>query len=136
MPVQQIGSLFVPVSRLEQSIEFYTGMLGLVCRGIEDWGEGSRGATLFFDPHPDHAALLTLAEMKEPIPVSDRPWFNLACSKVSELHGALQAKGCRVSGLETWDSPWNHHVMFDVSDPDGQRINLIEMVPVGTMQAT
>lgn len=133
MPIQQIGSLFVPVSDLERSIEFYTQTLGLICRGIEDWGDGNRGATLFFDPHPQHAALLSLVETKGPVSLSGRPGFNLTCSDVPGLHAALKEQGCRVTDLETWDSPWNHHVMFDVFDPDGHIINLIEMVPLAAI---
>jgi catechol 2,3-dioxygenase-like lactoylglutathione lyase family enzyme len=135
MPIQQIGGVFVPVTQLERSILFYTKTLGLICRGIEDWGDGKRGATLFFDPHPEHAALLTLAETKDPISAQANLNFNFKCSEARELHAALQAKGCRVTDLETWDSPWNHHIMFDAFDPDGHRINLIEMVPIGALKA-
>lgn len=136
MPIQQIGSLFIQVSNLEQSISFYSDILGLVCRGIEDWGDGKRGATLFCDPHPDQAALLSLAETKGPIPVLTQPLFNFKCSDVPALHEALKVKGCRVTDLETWDSAWNHHVLFDVFDPDGNMINLIEMVPIEASQTT
>jgi catechol 2,3-dioxygenase-like lactoylglutathione lyase family enzyme len=136
MPIQQIGGLFVSVSNLERSILFYTEMLGLVCRGIEDWGDGNRGATLFFVPHPEHAALLSLAETKGPITVIDRPNFNFKCSDVPGLHAALKSKGCRVTDMEKWDSPWNHHVMFDLFDPDGHMINLIEMVPIPAIPTT
>ncbi|MBP1993048.1 VOC family protein [Paenibacillus eucommiae] len=136
MPIQQLGSVFLPVSNLEQSIVFYTEILGLVCRGIEDWGDGSRGATLFCDPHPDHAALLTLAEMKGSIPVYERPVFNFKCISVPEMHADLKLRGCRVTELESWDSPWNHHVLFDVFDPDGHMINMIDMVPIKDVQAT
>ncbi|GIP40675.1 hypothetical protein J31TS4_39550 [Paenibacillus sp. J31TS4] len=130
MLTTQIGSIFIPVNHLERSISFYTEMLGLVCRGIEDWGGGSRGATLFFQPHPKDAALLSLAERKEPIPVTPFPSFNIRCKDVRTLHTELQARGCQVSGIETWDSEWNHHVMFDVFDPDGHRINIIELSPI------
>lgn len=136
MSIQQIGGVFIPVSNLERSILFYTENLGLVCRGIEDWGDGNRGATLFCDPHPEHAALLSLAELKEPIPVFNRPIVGFKCSDVPEMHTALKVKGCRVTELETWDSPWNHHEMFDVFDPDGHMINLIKMVPVAAAQTT
>ncbi|MFK7697729.1 VOC family protein [Paenibacillus sp. HJGM_3] len=130
MPVQLLGGVFVSVTNLERSIEFYTEMLGLHCRGIEDWGDGRRGATLFFKPHPEHAALFSLAEVKGPILTSEQPAFNFKCSEIPDLHEALQVKGCRVTELESWDSPWNHHLMFDLFDPDGHRVNLIELVPI------
>jgi lactoylglutathione lyase len=136
MPIQQIGGIFIPVSNLERSILFYTETLGLVCRGIEDWGDGNRGATLFCNPHPDHAALLSLAEMKEPFTAIERTMFNFKCSDIPEMHRALKSKGYRVTELEVWDSPWNHHVMFDMFDPDGNLFNLIEMVPIAVGQTT
>ncbi|AEI43445.1 VOC family protein [Paenibacillus mucilaginosus] len=129
MPIQRIGSIFLPVSDLERSIAFYSE-LGLVSRGMEDWGDGRRGATLFCDPHPEHAALLTLAEVSDPPAAWDHSVMCLNCSDVTGMHTELQGRGVRVTELETWDSPWNHHVMFDVYDPDGHRVNLIEMVPV------
>jgi lactoylglutathione lyase len=92
MRIQQIGGVFIPVSNLERSISFYTEGLGLVCRGIEDWGEGKRGATLFFDPHPEYAALLTLAETNDPTAVASRPSFNFKCSNARELQAALHTQ--------------------------------------------
>lgn len=130
MAVILLGSILIPVSRLEASIEFYTNHLKLACRGIEDWGDGQRGATLFVSNPPAGAAMITLAETKEPFAVSDRPWFNFSCSDVREMHRLLEAHGCRVTELTSWDSPWNHHLMFDLYDPDGHPINLIEMIPI------
>jgi hypothetical protein len=37
--------------------------------------------------------------------------------------------------LESWDSPWNHHVLFDAFDPDGHMINIIEVTPFTAEQA-
>jgi len=130
MMTKQIGSIFIPVKELERSISFYTEMLGLVCRGIEDWGGGNRGATLFFQPHPESGTLLTLAELKEPIPVISFPSFNIKCEDVRTLQKDLHSRGCRVSNIETWDSEWNHHVLFDLFDPDGHMISLIEITPI------
>ncbi|AZN42713.1 VOC family protein [Paenibacillus albus] len=129
MTLKHVGSIFIPVSSLEQSIAWYTERLGLVCRGIEDWGGGSRGATLFFQPHPEHAALLSLAERMEPIQTEDFPRFNFQCDDAETLHAELQATNGRVTELELWDSEWNHHVLFDVFDPDGNRINIIQVTP-------
>lgn len=130
MAIKRLGSIFIPVGRLEASIEFYAGSLGLTCRGIEDWGEGKRGATLFVSNPPEGAALITLVESAEPVVVPDRPWFNFACIDVEEMHRSLLAQGCRVTELVSWDSPWNRHLMFDVFDPDGHSVNLIEMIPI------
>lgn len=133
MSIQKIGSLFIQVSQLERSIAFYRDSLGLVCRGIENWGDGRRGATLFFDPHPDHAALLTLEEVEQ-VNASSLvcPSFNLTCENASELHQNLLKKGVRVTELETWESPWNRHLMFNAIDPDGHQVHLIEMIPLAS----
>ncbi|WP_314591127.1 VOC family protein [Paenibacillus terrigena] len=48
MMTKQIGSIFIPVKELERSISFYTEMLGLVCRGIEDWGGRQSWSYAFF----------------------------------------------------------------------------------------
>ncbi|MDQ1909690.1 VOC family protein [Paenibacillus sp. GD4] len=130
MHIQQIGSVFITVSNLERSVLFYTETLGLTCRGIEDWGDGKRGATLFFNPHPPNAALLTLAEQQGEFDSQRKSSFNFKCKNAPEFYESLQSKGCRVTALETWNSPWNHHVMFDLYDPDDNKINVIEMVPV------
>lgn len=130
MTTKQIGGVFIPVSSLERSIAWYTEHLGLVSRGIEDWGGGSRGATLFFQPHSEHAALLSLAERKERIQATeDFPRFNLQCDDAESLHANLSASNSQVTELEIWDSEWNHHVLFDVFDPDGNRVNIIQVTP-------
>lgn len=133
MSIQQIGSLFIQVSDLDRSISFYTTTLGLVCRGIENWGDGKRGATLFFDPHPQQAAFLTLVEKTDSAITSlERPMFNLICKDAKRLHESLTAQGGQVTPLKAWESPWNRHLMFDVTDPDGHPISLIEMIPLAT----
>lgn len=48
MAVSGLGTVFVYVGQLERSIDFYK-KVGLKARGIEDWGIGKRGATLFFN---------------------------------------------------------------------------------------
>lgn len=134
MYLEQVGGVFIPISNLERSILFYTETLGLVCRGIEDWSDGKRGATLFFQPHPKHAALVTLVESKGSVPSQKEASFNFKCKDARQFHADLQAKGCRVNAIETWDSTWNHHVMFDLFDPDGHKINFIEMIPLAVAQ--
>jgi len=63
MPAVNIGTIFIQVTVLEKAIEFYTHMLGLSSRGIEVWGEGKRGATLFFGHTA--APMVTLVEVNE-----------------------------------------------------------------------
>lgn len=124
MPAVNIGTIFIHVTVLEKSIEFYTKLLGLSSRGIEDWGEGRRGATLFFD----HASvpMVTLVEVREVVKF-EQAYFNLNCTAIEEMYQLFKDSGYKVTELEQWESDWNNHVLFDVKDPDGNVINLIEM---------
>lgn len=126
MPVVDVGTVFVGVSDLERSISFYTKALGFVNREIEDWGDGRRGATLFF-PIPG-ATLFTLAE-KEHVQVFSEPVFNLTCKNAVSLYHELKEAGYQVTELEQWETEWNNHVLFDLIDPDGHMIAMIEMNP-------
>lgn len=131
MAVKELGGVFVHVTNLERSIPFYEA-LGLRLRGIEDWNPG-RGATFFISPEHDGCPLLTLVE-SEHVQVLKHPPFNLNSVNVKEMHGELIAKGIKVSELEEWTSPWNHHSLFDAFDPDGHMICLIEVTPIEQKQ--
>lgn len=128
MTVNFLAGVFLPVSNLERSVDFYTKELGLRCRGIERWGE-SRAATLFTHPDKDDYGMLCLEETAGKIVPAPKPFFNLNVSGVEALHKSLHNRFIRVSDLEVWDSPWNTHMMFDVYDPDGHPINLVEWAP-------
>jgi lactoylglutathione lyase len=125
MPVMNVGTVFVNVSNLERSIEYYTQVLGLVSRGVEDWGDGRRGATLFFNDSKGKP-MITLAET-ENVQVHKTPLFNLNCTEVEELHSNINERGHKVSEINRWESEWNNHILFDVFDPDENTINLIEI---------
>lgn len=129
MGVQSLGSVFVRVTNLENSIPFYSA-LGLHCRGIENWDPG-RGATFFFNQNHDGWPLLTLIETDD-VQVLDHPAYNLNSTNVRDMHRDLELSGYKLKPLEEWTSPWNHHVMFDVCDPDGHMINIIEVTPVAS----
>ncbi|MFE5321257.1 VOC family protein [Paenibacillus sp. NPDC056579] len=125
MPVVTLGGVFIQVTNLEQSIKYYTEVLGFRARGIEDWGNGERGATLFFD-EPQGKPLVTLAEAAR-VPAAERPLFNLQCTDIEAMHKQMREAGHPVSELVQWDSEWNRHLHFDLHDPDGNPINLIQV---------
>lgn len=127
MPVKLLGGIFIRVTHLEQSISFYSA-LGLRLRGIEEWDPG-RGATFFPSPEHDGWPLMTLIE-SDKVQVLEHPVFSLNATDVKEMHKLLGLKGFKVTELEEWTSPWNHHYMFDVYDPDGHPITLIEVTPL------
>ena len=127
MGAQSLGAIFIRVRNLENSIPFYSA-LGLRFRGIEEWNPG-RGATFFLAPDHDGFPLMTLVE-SEQVQVLDYPAFNLNATHVREMYRDLELSGYKLKPIEEWTSPCNHHIMFDVCDPDGHMINIIEVIPI------
>jgi lactoylglutathione lyase len=125
MSVLNLGTVFIYVCNLEKSIQFYTKVLGLISRGIEDWGNGEKGATLFFN-NPDGKPMITLVET-ENVQSTEKPLFNLNCEEVEAIYTKIKEDGYRVTELIRWESEWNNHLHFDVFDPDYNAINLIEI---------
>lgn len=122
MSVNFIGAVFLRVRDLEQSIRFYSDVLGLTLRDVEEWDD-SRGANYIIG---ENSPLLTLIESKDNLQVLEYPIFNLNCSNVLDLHEKFKNQGVKVGKINNWSSGMNVHVDFDVYDPDGNAINLIE----------
>ncbi|HET7579277.1 MAG TPA: VOC family protein [Bacillales bacterium] len=125
MAVSGLGTVFVYVSQLERSIDFYE-KVGLKARGIEDWGNCKRGATLFFNKD-QQPPMLTLWETED-VHTHNKPLLNFDCEGIIDFHKKLKSSGWRVGELERWDSEWNHHVGFDALDPDGNTIGFLEII--------
>ncbi|OPA74601.1 hypothetical protein BVG16_22820 [Paenibacillus selenitireducens] len=121
MTVNYLGAVFVHVSNLEQSIAFYSDVLGLALRDVEQWDEG-RGANYRIG---EHSPLLTLIEDRD-FQIYEQPVFNLNCSHVLDLYEKFTQQGIKVGPLHNWSSARNVHLDFDIYDPDGHAINLIE----------
>lgn len=119
MAVNFMGAVFVRVTNLEESIRFYSDILGLHLRNIEECGRIAN-----FIIH-DNSPLLTLIKSEE-FQVQEYPTFNLNYSHVLELHEKLQSQGVKVGPIKNWTSDRNVHIDFDAYDPDGHAINLIE----------
>ncbi|MBD3918608.1 VOC family protein [Paenibacillus sp. PR3] len=119
MTVNFMGAVFVRVTDLEQSLRFYSDVLGLQLRNIEECG---RIANYIID---EKSPLLTLIKT-EGFEASEYPTFNLNCNNVLEIHEKLVAQGVKVGPIKNWSSDVNIHIDFDVYDPDGNAINLIE----------
>ncbi|TCZ71836.1 hypothetical protein E0485_22480 [Paenibacillus albiflavus] len=119
MTVNFLGAVFVRVTDLEQSLSFYSDVLGLQLRNIEDCGRIANYVISETSP------LLTLIKT-ETLQVQEYPTFNLNCTNVLELHEKLINQGKKVGHINNWSSEMNVHIDFDVYDPDGNAINLIE----------
>lgn len=121
MKVKALGAVFVRVGNLDESVRFYSDVLHLELRDIEEWDSG-RGANYRIG---SDSPLLTLIESDEP-QILNQPTFNLFCENILEWYEQLKSQGVRVGSLHKWSSEWNDHIDFDVYDPDGHAINLIE----------
>ncbi|WP_166239692.1 VOC family protein [Paenibacillus turpanensis] len=119
--VTKLGAVFVQVSDLDQSVRFYSEVLKLQLRNIENWEDG-RGANYKIG---SDGPLLTLLEKVNPQRLQ-QPAFNLCCENIVEGYEALKSQGVNVGPLNQWSSDQNDHIDFDVFDPDGNAINLIE----------
>ncbi|PWV94449.1 glyoxalase/bleomycin resistance protein/dioxygenase superfamily protein [Paenibacillus cellulosilyticus] len=119
MALNFMGAVFVRVTDLEQSLRFYSDILGLQLRNIEECG---RIANYIIN---ESSPLITLIKT-EGYQAQDYPTFNLNYNNVLELHEKLIAQGVKVGPVKNWSSDRNVHIDFDVYDPDGNAINLIE----------
>jgi catechol 2,3-dioxygenase-like lactoylglutathione lyase family enzyme len=95
----------VPVSDLQRSIVFYTGVLGFTL----DWG-GADGDTICSVSRDGHGFMLTLqAEIRPPACV----WIGLETPRLFEEY--------RDKGVTILQEPENHPWAYDmkIQDPDG-----------------
>lgn len=122
MKIKELGTVFMRVSDLDRAVTFYSEVMNFQLRNIEQWDDG-RGANYIF---PNQTILLTLIEQTEDFQPSKQPSFNLFCQDIKEQYEQLKQNGIQVSELQVWSSEWNDHIDFDIYDPDGNAINLIE----------
>lgn len=122
MTINFLGAVFLRVTDLEISISFYSNVLGLKLRDVEQW-DNARGANYIIN---ENSPILTLIESKENLQIQKYPSFNLNCRNIIELYEKLNKQGIKVGELNNWSSNTYFHVDFDVYDPDGNAINIIE----------
>lgn len=122
MKIKELGTVFIRVSDLDRAVTFYSEVMNFQLRNIEQWDDG-RGANYIF---PNQTILLTLIEQTEDFQPLKQPSFNLFCQDIKEQYEQLKQNGIQVSELQIWSSEWNDHIDFDIFDPDGNAINLIE----------
>lgn len=125
MLIKELGTVFMRVDDLDAALPFYTEVLGLTLREVEQWEDG-RGANYLL---PNSSILLTLIEQKEGFEPLKHPMFNLYCPGIDAAYEELRKKNIKISSLNKWSSEWNDHLDFDVFDPAGNPINLIERTP-------
>lgn len=125
MSIRKIGGVFLRVKNLKKSLEFYTNFLGMEVAFTEEW-DGTPEANL---KTTEQNLFLTLIEQNE-VQVLKEPVFNLVTDDAIAMHTALKESDFNVTEVENWTSDYNHHVLFDVYDPDGHALNIIEVQPI------
>ncbi|WP_127573059.1 VOC family protein [Paenibacillus xylaniclasticus] len=121
MVLQRVGGVFIPVTNLEKSIEWYSATFDV--EQVDNWGTG---AGFKFRKGE---ALLALVQVDSPQTTtfslpdgSPHCYFNFEVSDIEEAHRELKDKGRIVSDIE-------HHgniiAIFDVTDPDGNTLSFV-----------
>ncbi|HEU5138690.1 MAG TPA: VOC family protein [Bacillales bacterium] len=122
----RVGGIFIPVTDLERSIEWYMECLNL--KLVDRWPEGA-GAGFTFE-NGEAGLGLVKVETKQPTEfrVSSRYqncYYNFEPENVQEMHQFLKGRGVKVTEIE------DHGPMegFDFFDPDGNPFSAVRDKP-------
>ncbi|MCJ8008551.1 VOC family protein [Lederbergia wuyishanensis] len=98
------------MSNLEESMPFYSEVLGLKLRDVEQW-ENGKGANYIIG---ENSPGLTLIETKDDLHILKQTAFNLFCNEVLNIYDYLRSQGYKVGKVNKWSSEMNDHIDFDV----------------------
>ncbi|OZU87470.1 glyoxalase [Virgibacillus indicus] len=108
----KVGSIFIPVTNIEQATEWYEKHLGV--KKIEGWGEG---AGFYF---PDSDTQLGLIEVEETQPSEfvvkgDRKnsYFNFLVKDIDTIYHELNSSGVKTTEIEDFNG-MKHFDFFDL----------------------
>jgi len=110
-----VKSVFVPVSDIARSIDFYEKALGLCVEA--NWGEY---VDMRFPASGAEAAGVALYRQSV-VPSFEHVTFNLGSDDVEWAHQQLSGAGFDVSELKTL----GNFLHFELEDPDGHVISII-----------
>ena len=111
--VRNVNVVYLYVSDMERSAEFYRDLLGIPLQGDDDWQEARLGGTRFALHHA-HEGIGELS--------SGTIHLNLEVEDVDEAAAHLRAAGVDVK--ETMREDWGAAVR--VRDPDGYELYLFQ----------
>ncbi|MCC2252339.1 VOC family protein [Virgibacillus sp. AGTR] len=118
----KIGAVFIPVTNMEKSAQWYQEKLGL--NPIGAWPDGN-GADFYFTEEKQYVTLIKVKKMP-PTTFPDitdfqNSYFNFTTADVHALHTELKQKGVHVSEVE------DHGAItgFDFYDLDGNTFSVI-----------
>jgi catechol 2,3-dioxygenase-like lactoylglutathione lyase family enzyme len=120
--ITRLGTVLVPVTDQDRSVDFYTGTLGFEKRIDADYGGGNR----WVEVAPAGAATtLALVPSTEQTPAGSGSELSLATRNAAADHADLLARGVdadaaliRMGG--------GVPPMFTFRDPDGNRLRMVE----------
>lgn len=120
-----VNALFVPVCDLEQSLEWYTNMLGFTV--TNRW---NNGADLRLGEEETLLTLLVYGDSAQVYAekggVSKRAYFCMLTDDLQETHRQLRERNGRPTDIVTT----RHQLSCEITDPSGIRIAIASRVPV------
>jgi hypothetical protein len=122
--IAKVSGIFIPVTDLKRSAEWYIRMFDMETIEI-----GDHRAGLGF---PQGEALVVLWKVVKPQPVQfdtgidKMPYFNFSSFDIHNSYRELQAKGATVSEIHESPGIPTIHRYFETFDPDGNLVNIVE----------
>ena len=124
--VSKISGIFIPVTDMKRSTEWYIKVFDLEVIEISDICTG-----LAF---PGEATLINLWKVAKPQPTEfdtgegKIPYYNFESFDIEYSHSTLKKKGVEVMPIVDGDGVR----FFDCLDPDGNQIGIVEELPSST----
>jgi catechol 2,3-dioxygenase-like lactoylglutathione lyase family enzyme len=117
-----VGTIGVPVTDQDRSLEFYVEKLGFETRMDAAYGEGERWVEV---APPGSATTIALAKAREEFPAGVDTGLRLSTEDAAADHLALTDRGVDVDPeIIPYPVP-----MFTFRDPDGNRLYIVERPP-------
>ncbi|SDZ37705.1 VOC family protein [Bacillus sp. 166amftsu] len=118
----KIGAVFIPVTDIEKSVEWYKDHLELSY--IDTWPDGE-GADFYFNSEKQYLSLVKV-EGKQSMnftvnPKYQNPFYNFTTNDLEGTHKRLQQKGVHVTDIRS-DGPI---IGFDFYDLFGNKLGVI-----------
>ena len=120
--IREIGSIFIPVKNLEESIKWYESILGF--KVTVNW---RLGATLKLHNNSTVLGLIQVNE-KQPVTFKNKdtlttPYYNFVTEDVHSAYDYLKDIGVRVFDIQ--DN--GDFYLMDFEDPDGNLLSMIDL---------
>ncbi|MEH6989534.1 VOC family protein [Cytobacillus firmus] len=118
----KIGAVFIPVTNVNKSVEWYRDVLEL--NHVGNW-QGDEGADFYFNTEKQYLTLVKVNE-KQPTKFTANPeyqntYYNFTTDNIEESHKKLSQKGVEVT--EIYDDGAIYG--FDFYDLDGNKLGVV-----------